>query len=176
MVEDGIIRRYAIADAVGALYYLEPIATSDLDVLVSLDGMEQRKSGLLTLGPIIEYLSKLGYRDFKDEGFLIGDWPVQFLPVASDLDAEALEQAIEFEMPDTPPIKVRVLRAEHLVASALRVGRDKDFIRVKTFVEQEKVPLRALARVLDRHHLWGQWGQFCQKAGISDPAILKLKT
>ena len=92
MVEDGIIRRYAIADAVGALYYLEPIATSDLDVLVSLDGMEQRKSGLLTLGPIIEYLSKLGYRDFKDEGFLIGDWPVQFLPVASDLDAEALEQ------------------------------------------------------------------------------------
>jgi hypothetical protein len=29
------------------------------------------------------------------EGIMIGGWPVQFLPVASDLDAEALEHAFD---------------------------------------------------------------------------------
>lgn len=147
MVEDGIIRRYAIAGAVGALYYLEPIATSDLDVLISFDEMRQPQKGLVTLAPIAEYLRKAGYPDFKDEGLLVEGWPVQFLPVASDLDAEGLDRAIEFEMPDDPPIKVRVLRAEHLVATALRVGRDKDFIRVSTFLEQKRVDLQLLRDV-----------------------------
>ena len=175
MVEDGIIRRYAIAGAVGALYYLEPIATSDLDVLISFDEMRQPQKGLVTLAPIAEYLRKAGYPDFKDEGLLVEGWPVQFLPVASDLDAEGLDRAIEFEMPDDPPIKVRVLRAEHLVATALRVGRDKDFIRVSTFLEQKRVDLQLLRDVLTRHQLWRDWSDFCRRTGLGDRDILDLR-
>jgi len=175
LVEDGIIRSYAIAGAVGALYYLEPVATADLDILISVDEMKQPKSGLVTIEPILAYLRKAGYADFKDEGVLIEGWPVQFLPVASDLDAEGLDKAIEFEMPDEPPIKVRVLRAEHLVAIALKVGRDKDYVRIGTFLDQEKVDLQSLADICDRYRLWDAWARFCRRAGIIDPVILRLR-
>ena len=32
MESDGVIGRYAIGDAVGATFYLEPLATADVDV------------------------------------------------------------------------------------------------------------------------------------------------
>jgi len=36
MQADGIIGSYAIGDAVGATFYLEPVATLDVDVFVQL--------------------------------------------------------------------------------------------------------------------------------------------
>lgn len=66
---------------------------------------------------------------------MIEDWPVQFLPVASPLDEEALEQAIELdiEAPGDPPLKARCLRAEHVVATAVKLGRLKDLARIEAF-------------------------------------------
>src|ERR1700674_2883813 len=133
MVEDGIIRRYAVGGAVAALNYIEPTLTDDLDILVSMDEPANRpSSGLVTLEPLFAYLRKAGYTDFRNEGVVIAGWPVQFLPVANDLDAEGLAQALEIELeaePGAPPIKVRTLCAEHVVATALTVGRPKDRIR-----------------------------------------------
>ena len=34
MQADGVIQRYAIGGAVGATFYLEPVATLDVDVLI----------------------------------------------------------------------------------------------------------------------------------------------
>ncbi|OFW99409.1 MAG: hypothetical protein A3D94_16715 [Alphaproteobacteria bacterium RIFCSPHIGHO2_12_FULL_66_14] len=177
MVEDGVIRRYAVAGAVGALYYLEPVATSDVDILISIDELDPPASGFMVLKPVTDYLAKAGYTEYRDEGILVEGWPVQFLPVADDLDAEGLDQAIEIEMPDEAgPIEVNVLRPEHLVATALKVGRFKDEIRIRSFLDLKKVDFQALAGVYDRHHLWDKWARFCEKAGLTDPTILKLRT
>jgi hypothetical protein len=176
MVAAGVISRYAVAGAVAAIFYLEPVLTSDLDILISVDEMKQAGSGLATIKPLLDYLTQAGYADFKEEGILVEGWPVQFLPVASDLDAEALDQAVDVEMDNGAPVRVTILRAEHLVAIALRTGRDKDHLRIKTFLDHKKVDFRALAGVYDRHDLWDAWAKFCRKAGLDDAATLELRT
>jgi len=113
----------------------------------------------------------MGYADRSDVGFMIEGWPVQFLPVSSPLDEEALEDAIEIEIDPAsqPPLKARCLRAEHLVAMATKVGRLKDLARVQAFLEQKAVDLPALKKVLVRHGLMDNWLSFCSKAGIENP-------
>lgn len=37
MVSDGVIREYAIGGAIGATFYLEPVATMAVDVFVRFD-------------------------------------------------------------------------------------------------------------------------------------------
>src|SRR6266545_4027269 len=86
----GVIRQYAITGAVAALNYIQPTLTEDLDILVSVDGFENRGSGLILLTPIEAALAKLGYTERSDVGIQVEGWPVQFLPVASALDEESL--------------------------------------------------------------------------------------
>jgi hypothetical protein len=177
MVADGVIDGYAVCGAVAALNYVEPTLTEDLDILVSLDVPADRsRSGLVTLEPLFAYLRKMGYSEFRKGGVVIEGWPVQFLPVANDLDAESLAQAVEIEIEaegGAPPIRVRTLRAEHVVATALRVGRPKDRIRIGQFLAEEAVDLARLRAVLDRHGLREAWSRFCAEAGIADPLGVK---
>jgi hypothetical protein len=116
-------------------------------------------------------LASMGYTTRTDVGFMIEGWPVQFLPAASPLDEEALENALELDIDMTgdPPLKARCLRAEHLVAIAVKVGRLKDLARVQAFLESDAVDLAALKSVLERHNLLAAWLTFCTKAGIEDP-------
>ena len=51
--QDGIMSRYAIGGAMGATFYVEPLLTFDLDIIVLLP---QMNSGLLTLAPLYEAL------------------------------------------------------------------------------------------------------------------------
>jgi hypothetical protein len=113
----------------------------------------------------------MGYADRSDVGFMIEGWPVQFLPAASPLDEEALEEAIEIEIDSIGqlPLKARCLRAEHLAAIAVKVGRLKDLARVQAFLEQKAVDLPALKKILIRHGLMQNWLSFCSKAGIENP-------
>src|SRR5271166_115178 len=93
MEVDGVVGRYAIGGAVGAYNYIEPAVTDDLDILVSFEsGPTPSQTGLVTLEPILTYLRQKGYSDFRKEGLVIEGWAVQFLPVADELDAEALAQ------------------------------------------------------------------------------------
>jgi len=171
LAERGAIQRYAIAGAVAAINYIEPTSTEDVDILVSIADFEHRQSGLILLTPIEKALAEMGYTERTDVGFRIEGWPVQFLPVASDLDEEALERAIEveFDLTGDPPLKARCLRAEHLVAIAVKLGRLKDLARVQAFLEQKAVDLTALKDVLVRHRLMDNWLSFCAKAGIENP-------
>src|SRR5579863_2934351 len=142
MVADGIVRRYAVIGAVAALNYIEVTNTADLDILISIDELSDPPTGLDALGPILEYLRARGYEEFKLEGILIEGWPVQFIPVADDLDAEGLDQAltIELEREDgSEPIRIPVLRPEHLVAKAVKLGRSKDRERIARFLEENAV-------------------------------------
>jgi hypothetical protein len=133
MEADGVVARYAIGGAVAAYNYIEPTVTEDLDIPVSFDEMPgQPKSGLVTLGPLYSYLQKLGYGDFVREGILVEGWLVQFLPVADALDVEGLAAAIEIDLEINPlqKTKTRVLRPEHIVATAVKIGRAKDYVRI----------------------------------------------
>jgi hypothetical protein len=175
LADQGAIKQYAITGAVAALNYIQPTLTEDLDILVSVGGFEQHKSGLILLTPIESALAKMGYTTRSDVGIWIEDWPVQFLPVASALDEEALTQAADVELQGVGgPFKVRVLRAEHLVATALSVGRFKDLARIEAFLDQDAVDLTALKAVLERFDLVPAWNAYCAKAGKLD--LLELNS
>ncbi len=147
--------------------------TEDLDILVSFESTGQhRQSGLIILTPILSYLAAKGYTAFRGEGIEIEGWPVQFLPVADDLDAEALMQALALPVtiaPSVEPAGTCILRPEHIVATALKVGRPKDRSRILQFIEEDAVDLEALAGVLGRHDLQERWTTFCATVGLIDP-------
>jgi hypothetical protein len=170
MVEAGVIRRYAIIGAYAATYYTDPTSTEDLDILISVEDLENRSSGILTLDPVRSYLKSLGYDRFEKEGIVVEGWPVQFLPVASSLDEEGLREAVEVEIADEgrEVIRVKVLRAEHIVATALKVGRPKDRERVLRFVEAEVLDWDWLKDILNRHSLLQVWRDFSDKMGLAD--------
>ncbi len=171
LAEQGVVQHYAITGAVAALNYIQPTLTEDLDILVSVADFREHKSGLLLLTPIETALAKMGYTQRADVGIMVDGWPVQFLPTASPLDEEALEQAIELDIgvDGGSPLKARCLRAEHVVATAVKVGRLKDLARVEAFLSQNAVDIEALKGVLQRHDLIGAWRTFCLKAGKKNP-------
>jgi hypothetical protein len=154
MQADGVIGKYAIGGAVGATFYLEPVATFDVDVFVSLPAAP--RSSLVSLTPIYEYLQARGCR-VKGEYIVIGDWPVQFLPPSGELEGEAIEEAVETEVEG---VKTWVMRAEHLVAIALQTGRAKDHVRVLQFLEQNAVDRHKLSQVLTQYNLADKWERF----------------
>ena len=167
---EGIIGPYAIAGAVAAFRHVEATLTEDLDLLVALQA--PGGSGLVSIEPILARLRALGYSEFRMEGVLIEGWPVQFLPVASALDAEAVDQAEDVEVPTSQEgasEPTRALRAEHVVATSLKVGRPKDFIRIHQYLEEAAVDLDALGQVLERHGLTDKWQAFCTRTGVADP-------
>ncbi|MGL5117392.1 MAG: hypothetical protein ACRC7C_18920 [Beijerinckiaceae bacterium] len=175
MAADGIVSRYAIGGAVAAYNYVEAASTDDLDVLVSLDRFESTPgSGLVTLGPIIEYLKDLGYDTWEKEGLMIEGWAVQFLPVSNALSLEALEQAVDVEMsffPSDPIISTRVLSAEHVMATALETGRPKDFTRLISFIETYDHDVERFCRILTHHDLIDKWRSFCYRFEIVDVCL-----
>jgi hypothetical protein len=165
LVADEVIDTYAIAGAVAAYNYIEPTVTEDLDVLITLD--KTGDSGLLTLTPILSALRSMGYTEFPAEGVVIGDWPVQFWPVANALDAEALQTAESVDVAIRGrSFKTRILRPEYLVAKALEVGRPKDYTRIVQFVDEEAVDMGRLQDVLQRFGLDQAWEDFCRRTGI----------
>lgn len=130
----------------GATFYVEPLLTFDLDVFVVLPHTE---SGLITLSPLYDALKRRGYQE-DGECVLIEGVPVQFLPAYNELLEEALNRAVEIFYEQT---RVRVLRAEHLIAICVQTGRDKDRQRVHTFLEQATIDLASLSDILQRHRL-----------------------
>lgn len=156
MESDGVIGEYAIGGAVGAMLYLEPAATLDVDVFVALPSSE---GGLLSLAPIYEYLKARGCVE-REEHILIGEWPVQFISPRDELEREAVAEAVTTEIDGTP---TRIMPAEHLLAIALRTGRSKDHARIIQFLEQEAVDRKKLEALIEKHGLTSKWIQFRQR-------------
>ncbi|MBK3405246.1 hypothetical protein HPY26_21190 [Methylorubrum rhodesianum] len=91
--------------------------------------------------------------------------------VADSLDAEALAHAAEVDIvinPTEGSVNTWVLQPEHIVATALKVGRAKDRSRILQFLEEDAVDLAALHHVQGRHDLVEKWQSFCQVVGIED--------
>jgi hypothetical protein len=64
MLNHGVVGKYAIAGAVGATFYLEPLATADVGIFVML--RTAAGSPLLSLAPIYDYLKARGCVGWKE--------------------------------------------------------------------------------------------------------------
>jgi len=153
----GIIGKYAIGGAVGATFYLEPSATLDVDIFVTLPMAPHQV--LLSLTPIYDYLQARG-GTLEGEYVVVDGWPVQFLPAADALDREAL---IEATATQVEGVRTWVMSAEHLVGIALRTGRLKDHTRILQFIEQDALDKNRLQGILQRHGLVSKWEKFKRK-------------
>ena len=151
MVADGVVENYAVAGALGAMFYVEAFSTKDLDVFVPTQGR------LIIELPEFEYLKSRGYTEFENEGIVVEGWPVQFLPTTTPLEREAY---LKSQVIDVQGIPVRVARPEHLVAIMLSVGRQKDIARIAMFLSQDAVDVSALEDVISRHNLSEKWLEY----------------
>lgn len=154
MQTDGVIDHYAIGGAVGATFYLEPVATLDVDIFITF--RSEAGSLLASPQPIFDYLKARGGK-VEGEYIVIAGWPVQFLPAASPLVKEALAQAVEKDVAGTP---ARVFTAEHLAAIALQTGRAKDKARLLQFIEAGALDGTRFQDILSRHGLQEAWQRF----------------
>jgi hypothetical protein len=154
MQADGIIERYAIGGAVGATFYLEPVATLDVDVFVAF----QPEPGRLIVSPkpIFDYLKARG-GTLEGDYIVVAGWPVQFLPAGNPLIEEALALAVQKDVAGTP---ARVFSAEHLAAIALQTGRAKDKARLLQFLESGALDPARFQTILSRHGLLESWKGF----------------
>ena len=102
---------------------------------------------------------------------MVDGWPVQFLPAADALDEEGLQEAVITKLPvdRETTVKCRVLRAEHLMAKALAVGRPKDQVSVTQFIDAGRHDAPYFCEVLERHGFSGKWRAFCEKFDVTDP-------
>ncbi len=154
MQADGVIDRYAIGGAVGATFYLDPIATLDVDIFVAF--RPEPGQLLVSPQPIFDYLLDRGCT-LEGEYVVIASWPVQFLPPPSPLVEEALIQARRVEVEDVP---TWVFSAEHLACIALETGRPKDKARLLQFVQDGVLDRNLMQDLLSRHRLEDRWRQF----------------
>jgi hypothetical protein len=158
MVAEGVIENYAVAGAIGAMFYVEPFSTKDLDVFV-LAPADQ----LVLEVPGLEYLKARGYNEWRNEGIVIEDWPVQFMPVANALEREAYENAEEMRVGG---LCARVVLPEHLVAIMLKLGRRKDLARVEMFLSKNAVDIKTLEEILERHGLTQRFAEYKRTTGL----------
>lgn len=157
MQADGVVEYYAIGGAVGATFYLEPVATLDVDIFVAFHS--EPGSVFLDPKPIFDYLKTHG-GTMEGEYIVLAGWPVQFLPPNSPLVEEALVQAVQKDVDGLP---ARVFTAEHLAAIALQTGRAKDKSRLLQFIESSALDASRFQDIISRHGLAAAWKRFEQQ-------------
>jgi len=153
----GVIDRYAVVGAVGAMFYVEAARTLDIDFLISLPTVS-RNSTLTPFTPIFAWLADHGYTQFDPGGLIrIEGWPVQFLPTTDPLSQEALETAHLLPFDN---LLVPVVRAEYLAAEALRLSRPKDIARIASLRESDGFNTGLFQQLIERFELQKQWDKF----------------
>lgn len=146
--KNGLIKDYAIGGAIGVLKWVEPFFTRDLDVFIILPP-ENKKTNLVFLTPIFNYLEQKGYKDWVEQWIVIEGIPVEFIP-AEELAEEAVENAVEAAYEE---IKTKVMTPEYLIALLTKAGRDKDIIKIRMLLEQIKIDREKLENILTKYNL-----------------------
>ena len=105
----GIIDDYAVAGAMALMFWVEPVPTFDLDVLVLLP---PSAGPLVSLEPIYRWAAERGYAA-EHEHVVIEGVSVQFLPSYGELADEAIQTAADLQYQG---VGVRVVIPEYLIA------------------------------------------------------------
>lgn len=147
LLEDEIVRGYAIGGATAALFYAEPTRTYDLDVFITSSTATSE-----TLAPLQDIYRWAEANNFvaDAEHILVHGVPVQFIPAYNQLAASAVAHAREH---DYDGVAVRVVDPEHLVALALQAGGGRRRERAWQLLQAGTVDRRKLAALLDSHHI-----------------------
>ena len=148
-----LIESYAIGGAMAAFFYAEAVVTEDLDAFVLI---APPPGALLTLTPVYEYLKSRGAIEQREHLILAGTL-VQIIPACDALTEEAVRQSVERGIGRTP---TQVMRAEHLIAIALKTGRAKDHARIAILLEEAEIDTALLTDILGRHSLLDRWNRF----------------
>lgn len=111
---EGVIEDYAIGGAVAVSLWVEPVATQDLDVIVTMAGDAHP---LDPLRPLLDWFTQQR-QAFEGEHILIAGVPVQFLMAWSPLVREAVATAAEavYDPADPQSPTIRLIRPTYLVA------------------------------------------------------------
>ena len=111
---DGVVDDYAVGGAMAVSFWTEPVATQDLDVVVTF---KTEQYPLDPLRPVFTWLDAQGFR-LDGEHALIAGVPVQFLVAWSSLVEQAVEQAadVPYDPSDSASPVLRLIRPTFLVA------------------------------------------------------------
>jgi hypothetical protein len=140
----GLIEDYALGGALAAIYYVEPFTTYDADIFF----IPTDKGLTASIPAIYARLQSQGWQ-VEHEHLLVRGFPVQFL-AAQGLTEEAVREAERFEFQGVP---AKVFRAEHIIAVATSVGRQKDKARIEQMLQQAELDKTRLENILERHKL-----------------------
>jgi len=149
--EKKVLKDFSIGGGIAALYYIEPLLTYDLDILFI-----PIEDSIDILTPIYRYLKEKGFKT-KGEHVLIEGIPVQFIPVYNDLVKEAVLYSDEVKY---GRIKTKVLGLEYLIAVMLQTYRPKDRERLIKVLEEAKIDLKLLKKILKKYRLYDKYVQF----------------
>lgn len=155
MCQEGILKDYAIGGAVATIYYTEPFSTQDVDIFF----IPPVKEKIIILTPFYDFLLKKGYKTHK-EYIIIGDIPVQFIPSSTDLEKEAVKDAISVKYKN---INIKIMKPEYLIAVFLKVYRPKDKDKLIKLLDQTKVNKTFLTDILLRYGLDKKFDEFVKK-------------
>jgi hypothetical protein len=109
MRDEGVVEDYAVAGAMALIFWTEPVATLDLDVLVLLPPAE---GAIVSLSAIYRWAEARGF-GVEGEHILIEGVPTQFVPSPNDLADEAIASSVTL---DYEGVLVKVVRPEYLIA------------------------------------------------------------
>jgi hypothetical protein len=144
LVAAGLIEDWALGGALAAIYYVEPFTTYDADIFF----IPADKGLTAGIPAIYAHLQSQGWQ-VEREHLLVRGFPVQFL-AANGLTEEAVREAERIEFEGVP---ANVFRAEHIVAIAASVGRQKDKARIEQLLQQADLDKTKLENILQRHNL-----------------------
>lgn len=161
LLQEGVLRLYAIGGATAAGFHGEPLATRDIDVFVFIDPAPGQF--LVTLSPVFSRLNELGFSEFEFEGILVYGFPIQFISASPGLESEAIESATVVEWDNH---RMRVMTPEHLAAITLTVGRPKDRARLVYLAELPKFDHSSFLEILKRHGLEQRWKEWASALGL----------
>ena len=144
LVAAKLIEDWALGGALAAIYYVEPFTTYDADIFFI-----PKDTGLAAGIPdIYSYLQSQGWQ-IEKEHLVVSGFLVQFL-AASGLTEEAVREAERITFEGVP---AKIFRAEHIVAIAASVGRQKDKARIEQLLEQADLDKKGLESILSRYKL-----------------------
>jgi hypothetical protein len=140
----GLIEDWALGGALAAIYYVEPFTTYDADIFF----IPADKGLTAGIPAVYAQLQAQGWQ-VEREHLLVHGFPVQFL-AARGLTEEAVREAERIEFEGVP---AKIFRAEHIVAIAASVGRQKDKARIEQLFQQADLDKLKLEDILQRHKL-----------------------
>jgi len=155
LLEEKLVKAYAIGGAIAALKWVEPFFTRDLDLFI-VPSPALKKGELIVLTPIYDFLAALGYKEWRGQWLMVEGIPVEFIP-AEGLARESVENAVDVNFEG---VGTRVITPEYLIALFLTAGRDKDRMKITLLLEQTSVRSDVLNSILKKYRLEDKFTQF----------------